>query len=70
MAGTLYQILEWARTSGEPKVIDRIRVYVLPVTMKEQIRITEVKPDTVCSQACLDAVRKAASSVVGKDCPY
>lgn len=70
MAGTLYDILEWARKNGEPKVIDRIRVYVLPITMQEKIRINEVKPDTQCSQSCLDAVRQAASNTVGKPCPY
>lgn len=70
MAGSLYDILEWAKKNGEVKVLDRIRVHVLPVTMQEKIRINEVTPTTTCSSACLEAVRKAASNVVGKPCPY
>lgn len=66
----LYNIIQWAQQNGEVKAIDRIRVQVLPVTMKEKIRLNEVTKDTECSPECLDAIRKAASDVVGKRCPY
>ena len=70
MATTLYEILAWARQNGEPKVVERIRVFVLPITMEEKIRIAEVTPDTTCSDRCLDAIRQAAARVIGKPCPY
>jgi hypothetical protein len=70
MAGSLYDILEWAKSNGEVKVIDRIRVMVLPITMKEKIMLTNVTKTTACSNECLDAVRKAATQVVGKACPH
>lgn len=70
MAGSLYDIIEWAKQNGEVKVVDRIRVKVLPVTMQEKIVIAEVTPSTACSPACLDAVRQAAINIVGKPCPY
>jgi len=67
---TLFDVLEWAKQNGEVKIIDRIRVQVLPVTMKEGIALNDVTKDTACSAECLDAVRKAASEIVGQPCPH
>lgn len=69
MSNSLFDVLQWAQKQGEVKAVDRIRVMVLPVTLKEKIQLANVKPTTICSSECLAAVRQAAALVVGKPCP-
>ncbi len=69
MGASLYDVLNWAKTNGEVKVVERIRLRVIGWTMREGISLANVHPDTKCSGECLDAVRRAASEVVGKPCP-
>ncbi len=68
-AGRLYRILEWARVNGDVSTVSRIRMMVLPLTVKERIILDRVDATTVCSRAYLDAVRVAVKTVVGKECP-
>ena len=69
MPGTLFEILQWARENGDITAVDRIRIYVLPQIVTEGFVFSEVGPSTTCSPVLLDAVRSAASEVVGKPCP-
>jgi hypothetical protein len=68
--GKLYQILEWSKEHGEVKSVDRIRVKVLTLTIKEKLYLGQVGPDTECSPELLAAIRRVASEVVGKRCPF
>lgn len=70
MAGELYKVVDWVRKNGEVKALDRLRVMVLPVTMEEGIRLAGVGPATACSTKALTAVRKAATTVIGQNCPF
>ncbi len=65
----LYQIINWAKANGEVKAVDRIRMKVLMLTMKEKIALATVTKDTECSPELLQAIWKAANEVVGKSCP-
>ena len=69
MRGSLYDILNWAKTNGEVNALLRIRIMVLPLSVKEGIILDQVKPTSTCSEQYLHAVRKAAQEVVGKPCP-
>lgn len=70
MAGELYKVVNWVRKNGEVKALDRLRVMVLPITMEEGIRLAAVEPTTSCSTRALSAVRNAATTVVGQNCPF
>jgi hypothetical protein len=65
----LYDILQWATANGEVNVVARIRLKILPLTVKEGIVLDRVKPETVVSESYLKAVREVVSEVVGKPCP-
>lgn len=69
MESKLYQILEWAKENGEVKIVDRIRIKVLPITIRENIYLNAIQPDTECSEECIEAVRDAVVAVIGKSCP-
>jgi len=69
MATKLYDILEWARLSGERRAIERIKLMVLTASLDEGIAIQRVDPNTTCSPKYLHLVHKAASDVVGSPCP-
>jgi hypothetical protein len=69
MASALYQILEWAKSTGEVRAVERIRLKVLTASLDEGIALQRVGPDTPCSQAYLAKVHAAASDVVGQLCP-
>jgi hypothetical protein len=66
----LYDIIEWARKSGEVRAVERIRLKVLTASIDEGISLMRVSPETTCSSRYLEAVWQAASDVVGEPCPY
>jgi len=67
--GNLYRMLEWARRNGDVTTLKRIRVIVLPLTVRERIILDKVTPDTVVSPEYLSAVRTAITQTVGRECP-
>ena len=67
--GNLYRMLEWARRNGDVTTLKRIRVIVLPLTVRERIILDKVTPDTVVSKEYLSAVRTAITQTVGRECP-
>jgi hypothetical protein len=67
--GLLFQVLQWAKTNGEVRAVERIRLKVLNGSIREGIVLARVSPNTTCSPEYLDLVRTAASEVVGKRCP-
>ena len=67
--GSIFGVLEWAKREGEVKAIARIRMRVLGDSVKEGVRLGDVKPDTRCSPQLLNKIRVAASEIVGKPCP-
>lgn len=69
MAGELYSVIEWARKHGDVSTVSRLRMRVLPLTIKEHIIFDKVDANTSCSSQYLDAVRQAASELVGKEYP-
>lgn len=66
--GTLFSICEWVKKEGSPDAIDRLRVKILAVLMKEGVTMKSMTKDTVISPGALKAVSAAASEVVGKPC--
>jgi hypothetical protein len=66
---SLYEILQWAAANGEVNVVARIRLKILPLTVKEGIVLDRVKPETTVSPEYLQAVRDVVSQVVGRPCP-
>lgn len=70
MATKLFQIIDWAKKNGEVKAVDRIKIRALSALMAENIQIQNITESTDCSGGCLEAIRKAASEVVGKPCPF
>jgi hypothetical protein len=69
MASDLYQVIDWAKTNGEVKVLDRIKLKTLSKLVQERVTLDQVTPATTCSPELVAAVRAAASDVVGKPCP-
>ncbi len=69
MAQKLFDVLEWVRASGGADALLRLRLKVLPLSVREGIILDRVDATTKCSDAYLAAARKAASEVVGKVCP-
>ncbi len=68
--GALYAVIEWAKTEGEVKALDRMRMFCLGALLSDNISGLEaVTKSTPCSTTTLDAVRTAAEKVVGKPYP-
>lgn len=70
MSGQLQQILEWVQREGEVMALARLRLKILPESVKEGIFLDEVTPQTKCSETYLEKVRKIAAEVTGKPCPH
>lgn len=68
-SGRLFRVLEWARANGDVTTVSRVRVMLLPMTVKERIVLDRVGPTTSCSTQYLDAVLRAVNDVVGRECP-
>ncbi len=66
----LYRIMQWATSNGEVKAVSRIRMKMLPISVKEHVNLGAVDASTQCSPEFLAAFRKTASDIVGKNCPY
>lgn len=68
--GELNSVLAWVRTNGGRTMFNRLRIKILPQTVREGVVLDEVNAETTCSEAYLEAVRKAASDLLGQPCPY
>ena len=66
----LFQIVEWVKTHGEVRALDRIRLKVLSASIDEKIVLSKVGRETTCSDTYLALLRKVATEVVGRPCPY
>ncbi|MDX8393654.1 MAG: hypothetical protein R8K21_03605 [Mariprofundales bacterium] len=60
MPGELLKILQWVETNGEVRASSRMRIKLMPATMKEKICLDDVDASTVVSSEYLDAARAAA----------
>ncbi|HHO54180.1 MAG TPA: hypothetical protein ENK18_25745 [Deltaproteobacteria bacterium] len=69
-ATALYQILAWAHREGNVKAVARIRLRTLPYAVVEGLNVKNLQPTMKCSPALLQRIRTAASTVVGRTCPY
>lgn len=69
MAGSLHDIVAWVRSNGAPGAVDRLRLRILPLTMRERLWWDDITPETVCSAQTLLEVKREASAIVGKPCP-
>ncbi|MEZ4329054.1 MAG: hypothetical protein R3B40_27760 [Polyangiales bacterium] len=49
--------------------LKRVRLMVLPLTVRERIILDKVTAETQVSTEYLDAVRDAITAVVGQECP-
>ncbi len=68
--GKLYYILAWVQKEGEVKAIARLRLKILPYSVREGIILSKVDRSTKCSDTLLEKVREASSAIIGKPCPY
>ncbi len=68
--GKLYYILAWMQKEGEVKAIARLRLKILPYSVKEGIILGKVDRSTTCSDSLLKKVREASTAIIGKPCPY
>lgn len=68
MSGELHKILQWVEANGEVRALSRLRIKLMPLTMKEKICLDDVGPTTEVSSAYLDAARAAAEEIVGVPC--
>ena len=66
----LFDIVQWAKENGDERVLARMRVFSLPVLMKEKIHLESIESGRTCSQETLDKIREAAEKVTKKKCPY
>lgn len=62
-AGDLHRMLEWARRHGDVTTLKRVRLLVLPLTVRERIILDKVTAETQVSPEYLDAVRDAISTI-------
>lgn len=69
METPLYRSLQWARKNGDVDTMQRLRLQLLPLSIRERIVLEKVTPETSCSTDYLIAVRRAIRDVVGKDAP-
>jgi len=63
-------IIEWTQQEGEVRALDRLRVLVLPILLKEGvIGLASVNAETNVSDQCYQALKEAAADIVGRTCP-
>ena len=70
MASTLFHLLQWAEENGEVKILHRIRLKAMLITLEEGINLAEVEPETLCSKDCLQAINHIITELVGKPYPH
>ena len=70
MASNLFQLLQWAKENGEVKILHRIRLKAMLITLEEGINLSEIEPDTTCSKDCLFAINNIITELVGKPYPH
>lgn len=63
--GDLHRILQWTAAHGEVQALSRLRIKLMPLSIKERIVMDDVDPQTVVSAEYLAAARKAAEEIVG-----
>jgi hypothetical protein len=68
MPGELHKILQWVEANGEVRALSRLRIKLMPATMKEKICLDDVDVSTSVSADYLAAARAAAEQVVGTPC--
>ncbi len=66
----MYKILLWVQHEGKVKAMSRLKIRILPDVMREGILLREVNPHTSCSDDLLVKLRREASAIVGKPCPF
>jgi len=66
---TLYKLKEWVESNGPVGSLGRLRLKLLPLSIAENISWGQLTPETTSSHEYLAAARKAASEVVGEECP-
>jgi hypothetical protein len=68
MNDDILRVVAWVREHGRDEAVQQVRMRVLARTIEEGLRWDAVE-ERPCSPAYLDAVRVAASEVVGVPCP-
>lgn len=66
---SLYQILQWVKRNGDADTLARLRLKLLPETVREGIIFDRVTPDTDCSEQYLASMRRNIREMLGKDAP-
>lgn len=69
MPSNVFDILQWAKEKGEVQAINRIQMKVLSETLTEGIQFRNIDRNTKCSPTYVRSLKKAASEVVGEECP-
>ncbi len=69
MNADLRRVVAWVREHGRDEAVQQVRMRVLPATIREGLRWDAVDDKTPCSPEYMQAVRAAASDVVGVPCP-
>jgi hypothetical protein len=65
----LFEVLRWVRQQGDPSAYIRLRLKLLPLSVREGLVLDEVEPLTACSPDYLDTARKVAGEIVGRPYP-
>ncbi len=67
---TLFKIVSWVKTNGEVESFSRFRLRVMPACIENKIWFSKVTAMTKAPPKMLSTLRKEASLVIGKTCPY
>lgn len=69
MGHGLFDVLSWVRQQGDPSAYIRLRLKLLPLSVREGLVLDEVQPMTSCSPDYLETARRMASEIVGRPFP-
>lgn len=64
--GELYLLMERVKNEGEVKALSRLRVRILPHTLRERIFLSDVSKSTTCSEELLAIIKKEVEVVLGE----
>ncbi len=65
--GTLRALLDWGERAGDVSVMKRLRMKLLPLTVRERIVLHKVEASTQCSVAYFEAARQALEEILREE---
>ncbi|NRB36988.1 MAG: hypothetical protein HRU20_00810 [Pseudomonadales bacterium] len=66
----LYELVRWARITGDEQVLARMRVLCLSALVEEGIALDDIDRSTDCSVECFLKIKASAERVTKQRSPF